>query len=157
MFVTAADLFLSFALGAIIWFPLCIISLHGHAAFRRKFPKNALTPLVFPTLWTAVWTLVSTTPLAASWSPAYSLMDFAPLQQLAAFVGVQGINFLNAWLAVVLEAALAPHLLQEPCPAVCKACSKGHLQGEPATCLQRQHAELHATHALLAGVLCASC
>lgn len=156
----------------------------GYDLFRCRFPRSGFAPLVFPTLWTAVWTLVGATPLASSTSPGYCLLDWAPLVQLASVLGVQvtrrpavvirclhsnggllhalqqrpvmrqcpwhlrdalairgslkpattivcaqGLNFLNAWVAVVLEAIVAPITMRHHYTSIACAARGRNIRG----------------------------
>jgi apolipoprotein N-acyltransferase len=60
--------------------------------------------LVFPAAWVAAEFLRSRfTPSATFGSLAYTQYGFAPLMQVAAFVGIWGITFVIAWFASTVE------------------------------------------------------
>ncbi|CAG9465701.1 unnamed protein product [Pedinophyceae sp. YPF-701] len=66
------------------------------------FPPAHVNLFVFPVLHTAFWSLCGFFPKYAWANPAYALLDYAPLAQLASVASTAGINFLTGLLSGAL-------------------------------------------------------
>ncbi|CAI5993850.1 unnamed protein product [Closterium sp. NIES-65] len=68
--------------------------------FRFTYRRSPhLHPLVFPLVSTSIWTLLSLlSPIGATAHPLYSVRSILPLVQATAWVGMDGVLLLLAWL-----------------------------------------------------------
>lgn len=86
----------------IAWLVLCIPFL-ASLVYRRRYAGATLSqPLVFASIWTALWHLAaSKAPIGSVGNPAYSQASVKPLVLTASVWGVDGIVFLLAWAASI--------------------------------------------------------
>lgn len=86
----------------IAWLVLCIPFL-ASLVYRRRYGGATLSqPLVFASIWTALWHLAaSKAPIGSVGNPAYSQASVKPLVLTASVWGVDGIVFLLAWAASI--------------------------------------------------------
>mmetsp|Transcript_31317 Transcript_31317/g.88812 ORF Transcript_31317/g.88812 Transcript_31317/m.88812 type:complete len:595 (+) Transcript_31317:70-1854(+) len=97
------------AISLLLWLPLAVVVLQAAVAFRERFPASPGRLFVFPCLWTAVYTVVSATPLSSMTNPAYGLLDHRPFALLASLLGVHGLNFMLALACAAAEDAFHLH------------------------------------------------
>ncbi len=91
----------------IAWLVLCIPFL-ASLVYRRRYPGATLShPLVFASIWTALWHLAaSKAPIGSVGNPAYSQASVKPLVLTASVWGVDGIVFLLAWAASIAHESI---------------------------------------------------
>ncbi len=91
----------------IAWLVLCIPFL-ASLVYRRRYAGATLSqPLVFASMWTALWHLAaSKAPIGSVGNPAYSQASVKPLVLTASVWGVDGIVFLLAWAASIAHESI---------------------------------------------------
>ncbi len=91
----------------IAWLVLCIPFL-ASLVYRRRYGGATLSqPLVFASIWTALWHLAaSKAPIGSVGNPAYSQASVKPLVLTASVWGVDGIVFLLAWAASIAHESI---------------------------------------------------
>ena len=100
---SASGLLTVFALGLLLWVPLCFAAFLGSCFFRTRYPRSPLGALAFPCAWTAIYIVISLTPLSTMANPGYALLDLRPFALAASLCGIHGLNFVCAVSASALE------------------------------------------------------
>lgn len=90
---TAGTIFTTFAVGILYWLLMTVFSLIPQYFFRRRFHKNSYTCLIYPICETAISIVVIGNVASTFPSIGNSVLDFAPLAQVATLVGLAGVEF----------------------------------------------------------------
>jgi apolipoprotein N-acyltransferase len=93
----------SFALlySVVMWTVLSVVAVLLEYAFRYRFHGSYWTPIVFPSAHTFVTCVVFGTRLGTFPALGNAVIDFSPLRQLAAVIGIGGINFIAVLLPTI--------------------------------------------------------
>ncbi len=89
---------MAFGAGVIIAFLMLILALWPHFGFSKRFPSSVCQIFIFPVGLTVVYHVIVESLFSAFPSPGNAVLDYAPLRQLAALVGVTGITFMVGFL-----------------------------------------------------------
>lgn len=98
-----AGLALVFMFCTVMWTVMVVGSFWTHVIFIQRYPKSTLHAFIFPVTWCACWTALTETGLTGSWNPSYALLDYLPLAQLAALLGLTGLTYLHGWLTALVD------------------------------------------------------
>lgn len=90
---TPGTIFQTFAVGLIYWALVILLALIPHYYLRRRYPRSSYTLFVYPICETAVSIVLIGNVVSTFPSIGNSVLDFAPLVQVSALVGLAGIEF----------------------------------------------------------------
>lgn len=90
---TPGTIFTTFAVGILYWLFITVFALIPQYFFRRRFHKNSFTFLIYPICETAISIVVLGNVASTFPSIGNSVLDFAPLAQVATLVGLAGVEF----------------------------------------------------------------
>jgi apolipoprotein N-acyltransferase len=81
------------AAATVKWFILTFLALFLHHAFKVKFPKSLLLPIVFPAAHTAVSMVVIGLSAGTFTALGGAVLDYAPMRYIAVLFGLGGVHF----------------------------------------------------------------
>lgn len=99
--LTAVTILYSIGFGLLLWIVNAVVAIIPYLVYFQHYPKSFFNLFLFPVLLTVANCSVIGNIFSTFSSPGNSVLDYAPLRQVAMLFGIYGINFLFIFIATV--------------------------------------------------------